>query len=119
MQHQHSDASSHGQEPTAPERAAYAPPETDIEKKVAALWADVVKLDRVGIDDHFLEIGGQSLQAVLLLSHIHEMFGVEVQFKEFLDAPTVRKLSEHIEAALQARGSGVGAESEATEEGVI
>ena len=113
------DARPQEQEPAAPEKAAYAPPETDIEKKVAALWADAVRLDRIGIDDHFLEIGGQSLQAVLLLSHVQEMFGVEVQFKEFLDAPTVRKLSEHIEAALRAGAGGVRDDAEAAEEGVI
>jgi acyl carrier protein len=84
-----------------------------LEEAVAKLWADVLRCDRVGLDEHFLGLGGQSLQAVLLLLRVQEMFGVEVPFKTFLEVPTVRQLCVHICAL---RSTGQTSTSEAKQE---
>jgi arthrofactin-type cyclic lipopeptide synthetase C len=67
----------------APELDAYAtrgfePPEGEIETKLAAIWADVLKLDRVGRHDHFFELGGHSLLAVTLIERMRRI-GFEVE----------------------------------------
>jgi len=69
-------------------------PRTPTEKKVAALWAELLGVDRVGIHDEFLSIGGHSLVAVRLISRIREVFDVEVPLNVLLEgAPTVAALA--------------------------
>jgi len=78
----------------------YVAPETDIEKAQAELWAQLLKLDRVGVEDNFFELGGHSLAATQLATRIAANFGVELTLAEFFAAPTVRAVSQKIEAAL-------------------
>jgi acyl carrier protein len=49
-------------------------PSTPFEERLAALWSEVLQLDRVGIHDHFLELGGDSLRATQLLARVLDTF---------------------------------------------
>ena len=73
--------------PAAPARPVY----TDArEAALAAVWAHVLGRDVVGPDDDFLELGGDSLSAILLVSDVRDVFGVELpEDAPFEDAPTV------------------------------
>ncbi|HKT26875.1 non-ribosomal peptide synthetase [Dyella sp.] len=68
---------------------AYVAPRTPDEQRMAAIWADVLKLDRVGIHDDFFELGGHSLLATQLVSRIAAVFQVRVSLHEIFDAPTL------------------------------
>jgi len=81
-------------------QTVYVAPETDIEKAQATLWAQLLKLDQVGIEDNFFELGGHSLQATQLVTRIAANFGVELTLAEFFAAPTVRAVSQKIDTAL-------------------
>ena len=70
----------------------YAAPRTDTEAKVAAIWAEVFALDRVGIHDDFFALGGHSLLAGRIAARIRQAYGVELSLGALFDAPTVAEL---------------------------
>jgi natural product biosynthesis luciferase-like monooxygenase protein len=67
-----------------------------IEQALCFEWADVMGLERIGIDDDFFELGGHSLMATRLRSRIAEHLGVELSIGDLLRATTVRRLAELI-----------------------
>src|SRR4030095_3437386 len=64
-------------------------PRTPLEEVLAGLWAMVLGLTHVGIDDNFFQLGGDSIVATQLLSRIHNATHVEVSFSRFFETPTV------------------------------
>lgn len=79
-------------------RAVTSPPRTPLEEQVAALWADVLHLPSVGIDEDFFDLGGHSLLAVQLLSRVRQTLGVEVPLDVVYSGTlTVAELAKAIE----------------------
>ena len=68
--------------------AAFREPAGDAEAKAAGAFALVLNLDRVGADDDFFELGGDSLSAVEMLASLSEGLGVELSVTDLLEAPT-------------------------------
>ena len=64
-------------------------PGTPLERALAAIWADVLEIDDIGVDDDFLELGGDSLRAMQLVSRVRQLSGVDVPVDALFDAPTV------------------------------
>jgi len=67
----------------------YVMPRTSIEEALVEIWADVLEVPQVGVNDNFLELGGHSLLATRIIARVRNTFGVEVPLRVFLDAPTV------------------------------
>ncbi|MFO0577725.1 MAG: amino acid adenylation domain-containing protein [Polyangia bacterium] len=67
----------------------YAAPRTEIEAVLCALFGEVLGLDRVGVNDGFCELGGDSLRAVHVLDGIRQRFGVELRCAQLSARPTV------------------------------
>ena len=76
---------------------AYVAPRTAIEETLADLWAETLRLDRVGVHDDFFELGGSSLQATLLVNRLQEVLGRSFESIVVFDAPTVAGLAELLE----------------------
>ncbi len=74
-------------------------PRTPVEKKLAQLWAEVLRLDQVSIYDNFFEAGGHSLLASRLLSRIQSVFQIELPLRTIFEVPTIMGLSQEIEMA--------------------
>jgi amino acid adenylation domain-containing protein len=72
---------------------AYEAPQGEIEVALAAIWADVLKLDRVGRHDNFFEIGGHSLSVMEVAALARERHGIELPLRAVFDAPTPLGLS--------------------------
>lgn len=80
--------------PDAPEMTERTPPRNDVERKMAALWGDLLGLSTVGVHDNFFELGGHSLLAIQLVSRIRDCFGVELSLRKVFEAPTVAGCTE-------------------------
>ena len=81
---------------------AYVAPRTPVEEMLVALWAEVLHLDRVGVQDAFLELGGDSLMATQVASRVLEHFALLLPPGALLEAGTVAEMSEVVVAALAA-----------------
>jgi amino acid adenylation domain-containing protein len=84
--------------------AVYTAPQTRTEELLANIWADVLKLDKVGIHDNFFELGGHSLLATRVVSRIREAFRIELALRAIFEMPAVAELSKHIEKTIIAEG---------------
>jgi acyl carrier protein len=71
----------------------YAPPRTPTEGDLAAIWAEVLALERVGIDDNFFDLGGHSLAAARIISRVAAAFHVELPLTILFDRPTVAAMA--------------------------
>ncbi|HLF04001.1 MAG TPA: amino acid adenylation domain-containing protein [Dehalococcoidia bacterium] len=92
-----------GPEETPPE------PQTPLESRIAAIWREVLGLERVGRDDNFFDLGGHSLLATRVVSRLNDAFQVEVPLRRIFEAPTVAATAETIEALLWGAQGAAGA----------
>jgi thioesterase domain-containing protein/acyl carrier protein len=70
------------------------PPRTTLESLIVEIWAGLLNLETVGIDENFFDLGGSSLLAIQLLSKIEKETGVSLPISVLFDSPNVRKLAE-------------------------
>ncbi|MCO6451609.1 MAG: non-ribosomal peptide synthetase [Caldilineales bacterium] len=75
----------------------YRPPETASEMLIAGIWCEVLAIETVGIDDNFLDLGGNSILAARILARINAVFGVDLPFAVLFDAPTVAALAKAVD----------------------
>jgi acyl carrier protein len=83
---------------TEPGAQPAAPPQTALERQVAALWQEVLGVDRVGLFDNFYEMGGHSVLLVKVQVRLQEMLGRELPLVDLFRYPTIRSLIDHLGA---------------------
>ena len=77
----------------------YEAPRDETEEILAAIWEEVLAIDRAGINDDFFELGGHSLKATVLTARIHKELGVEVPLQEVFKNPNIKGISDYIKRA--------------------
>jgi amino acid adenylation domain-containing protein len=85
---------------------AYEPARTPTEEVLAAIWAGVLRRERIGVQENFFELGGHSLLATQVMARVREVFKVEVPLRTLFEAQTVREFAQQVEAAMRG-GAGV------------
>ena len=70
----------------------YVAPRTPIEEVLAAMWAELLGVEQVGVHDNFFDLGGHSLMAMRLIAAIRETFGISLPLKMFFETPTVEHM---------------------------
>ncbi len=75
----------------------YIPPRTATETQVAAIWSEVLRLDKISINHNFFELGGHSLLAIQIIIQLREKFDIELSLASLFETPTVESLAERIE----------------------
>ena len=106
----------HGRDASAtqPERDASAThkprrsraPRSRLEKQLAAIWTELLQVERVGANDDFFALGGRSLVAVRMMARAREATGVDVPLAALFAGPTIAELAARIEAARRGETDG-------------
>ncbi|TWP53789.1 amino acid adenylation domain-containing protein [Lentzea tibetensis] len=78
-------------------------PRDDLERALAAVWGDVLAMDEVGVLDNFFDLGGDSLNAIRLLSRITDELHVELGLTDLVQAPSIAQVARKVET-LRAQG---------------
>ncbi|HEV2964525.1 MAG TPA: amino acid adenylation domain-containing protein, partial [Candidatus Angelobacter sp.] len=78
-------------------------PQNETEKKLAAIWAQVIHVEQVGVEENFFDLGGHSLLATQVMSRIRQVFGVELPLPSLLQNPTVAGLALQVEMATRTK----------------
>jgi acyl carrier protein len=78
----------------------YTAPRTPAEEVLVGVWTEVLKLEQIGVHDHFLDLGGDSMLAARLVSRIGEKLRLELSIRSLFDAPTVADQAVIVEDAL-------------------
>jgi amino acid adenylation domain-containing protein len=84
--------------------AAERGPRTPTEERLAAVWRELLDLERVGAERSFFDLGGHSLLAMRLVSRVSDTFGVDVPLRSFVEAPTIAGLAAAIDGAEREAG---------------
>jgi hypothetical protein len=74
--------------------ANYQSPRNPDERCLATIWQEVLSLKKVGIDDDFFELGGDSLSATRAFARTNQSLGTSLTLREMLDRPTIRGIAE-------------------------
>ncbi len=78
---------------------SYVAPRTPTEEILAGLFAHILKLEHVGINNDFFDLGGHSLLATQLIPRIRNTFSVDLPLRRLFESPTIGELAAHIETA--------------------
>lgn len=84
--------------------AMHVPPGCPVERALADIWGEFLRVRRIGIDDNFFEVGGDSLMMVAMTARINEAMGINLAVEDVFQNPTVRRLAKVILAC----GSNIG-----------
>ncbi len=87
---------------------AWAEPETETERRVAAIWSEVIGIERVGLRDDFFLLGGHSLLATQVISRVREAFAVELPLRSLFEAPRLFSFAARVDAALHGSAGADG-----------
>jgi amino acid adenylation domain-containing protein len=75
---------------------------TPVEEVLAAIWADVLRVEQVGVDDNFFHLGGHSLLATTVVARVQETLGVRLPLSALFQSPTVAELGARVESLRRA-----------------
>lgn len=74
----------------------YVAPRNELEQQIAEVWQSVLNVDRVGVEDNFFDLGGDSLLIVQLLGQLQPLFDIELTVTRLFEHPNVGSLAQYI-----------------------
>ena len=73
---------------------AYVAPQTVLQEVLLSVWTGILGIDKIGIEDDFFELGGDSVLATQIISRLRDMFRIDLPLIVLFDAPTIEKLAQ-------------------------
>ena len=94
-------------------QGAYQELQTESQRRLGAIWRELLGVEQVGLEDDFFDLGGHSLLATQVVSRIRDDFGVELSLRQLFETPTVAELAEAVDAlgwndSGDGEGDGIG-----------
>jgi acyl carrier protein len=83
----------------AASETAFVPVQNQVEKRVAAIWQKLLRVERIGLNDNFFDLGGHSLLAVQAQAQLSEEFHTDFSILKLFQYPTISSLAKFIDAA--------------------
>ena len=80
----------------------YQEPRNDIEELLEGIWSNILQLNRVGIHDNFISLGGHSLAAIRITARINEELQLQFPLSKIFELPTIAEYASYIEDNLEA-----------------
>jgi amino acid adenylation domain-containing protein len=77
--------------------AKYVPPRTELEAKLCSIWAEIMKIERVGVDDDFFDLGGHSMLALHLIATVNKRLNIKIKIAELYSLKTIKHIASSIE----------------------
>jgi acyl carrier protein len=81
----------------------YEKPRNDIEEKLAALWQELLKVERISVYDNFFNLGGHSLKAMNLINQIYNIYNLEIPLRVIFDNPTIPGIAQWLQPIIKKR----------------
>jgi acyl carrier protein len=70
----------------------YQAPRTPMEETLATIWSELLKVEKVGIQDNFFDLGGHSLLATQVISRVRSCLSVELPLRTLFESPTIEQM---------------------------
>jgi acyl carrier protein len=74
-------------------------PSSDVERKLASIWQELLQLEQVGVDQNFFELGGHSLLVLQMIARIRNVFETELPVRSVFEKPTIVALADELQKA--------------------
>jgi surfactin family lipopeptide synthetase C len=74
----------------------YVAPRTSVEEKLTNIWSNLLRHERIGVNDNFFDLGGHSLLATQVVSRIRDSFGINIPLRVLFETPTVSSIAEQL-----------------------
>jgi acyl carrier protein len=72
---------------------SFSPPRTEVERQIAAIWSEVLQIEKVGIDDNFFDLGGHSLMLLQAHGELRDKLQSDLSLMEMFQFPTIHALA--------------------------
>jgi acyl carrier protein len=82
----------------------YIAPRTPTEEQLARIWSEILRLDRIGVEDNFFTLGGHSLLVTQAIARMSATFKVHIPLRRIFELPTVAMCAAEIDKQMQATG---------------
>jgi len=76
----------------------YTDPESETEQKLAGIWRDLLGHEKIGVEENFFEIGGHSINAIMMMMRLRKECNINVPLDELFNNPSIRGLARYIES---------------------
>jgi iturin family lipopeptide synthetase C len=84
----------------------YQPPGNELEKTMVAIWQEVLSVDRVGLDDSYFSLGGDSIKAIQISGRLHN-HNLKIDISDLFRYPTIGQLSSHVKSFKDIANQGI------------
>ena len=74
----------------------YIPARNTIEKQTAAIWQDVIKIEKIGVKDNFFELGGHSLSLIKVVNQLNKQLSKNISISDFFQTPTIEGIAQKL-----------------------
>lgn len=88
---------------TMGKKESYIPPETDLENRVVNIWKEVLHADRIGRRDNYFEVGGNSLNLLVVVKRLEDVLGIQIPITAIFEHPTPETLARYLGSALESK----------------